>query len=107
MMVAMAAVRQRELGRARAAADQRRTWHPCCLAENRMHWRSGAVLMLAFLAASAGSDDALRVRAVQHRGWWELRYPDGTVAANELHVPVGRPVVVEATLDGGGAVRFS
>ncbi|MCG8476254.1 MAG: cytochrome c oxidase subunit II [Cytophagales bacterium] len=27
---------------------------------------------------------------VGHQWWWEIRYPDGTVTANELHIPAGR-----------------
>ncbi|NIQ56254.1 MAG: cytochrome c oxidase subunit II, partial [Gammaproteobacteria bacterium] len=28
-----------------------------------------------------------------HQYWWEVRYPEaGVVTANEIHVPVGRPV---------------
>ena len=73
-----------------------------------MAWRgSVAALVLALFSASAGSDDGFRVRAVQHAGWWELRYPDGTVAANELHIPAGRRVIVDATLDGAGIIWFS
>ncbi|MFP5375211.1 MAG: cytochrome c oxidase subunit II [Acidimicrobiia bacterium] len=37
----------------------------------------------------------LAVEVVGHQFWWELRYPGtGAVTANELHVPVGRPVVL-------------
>ncbi|HYY79358.1 MAG TPA: cytochrome c oxidase subunit II [Actinomycetes bacterium] len=33
------------------------------------------------------------VQVTGHDWWWEVRYPDqGIVTANELHVPVGRPV---------------
>lgn len=32
------------------------------------------------------------VEVIGHRYWWEFRYPDGTVTANELHLPVGRPI---------------
>jgi cytochrome c oxidase subunit 2 len=72
-----------------------------------MGWRGSIpALVLVLLTASAGSDDGFRVRAVQHGGWWEVRYPDGTIAANELHIPTGRRVVVEATLDGGGIIWF-
>jgi cytochrome c oxidase subunit II len=35
--------------------------------------------------------DALDVTVVAHQFWWEFRYPKlGIVAANELHVPVGK-----------------
>ena len=33
-----------------------------------------------------------------HDWWWEVRYPDqGIVSANEIHVPVGRPVRLRLT----------
>lgn len=39
------------------------------------------------------SEDAMVVDVVGHQFWWEFRYPDhGVVTANELHLPVGRPV---------------
>ncbi|MCE9618871.1 MAG: cytochrome c oxidase subunit II [Planctomycetes bacterium] len=44
--------------------------------------------------------DALHVVAIGHQWWWEYRYPDpdGTggevIVANEMHVPVNRPVWV-------------
>jgi cytochrome c oxidase subunit II len=35
----------------------------------------------------------LTVEVTGHDWWWEVRYPDhGIVSANEIHVPVGRPV---------------
>ncbi|HET6521398.1 MAG TPA: c-type cytochrome, partial [Geminicoccaceae bacterium] len=42
-------------------------------------------------------DDALRIEVVGKQWWWEVRYlpPDGSgpvVSANEVHLPVGRPV---------------
>jgi cytochrome c oxidase subunit 2 len=47
--------------------------------------------------------DALRIRVVGKQWWWEVRYesPGGAtvVLANELHIPVGRPVVVELATD--------
>ncbi len=37
--------------------------------------------------------DALRVEVIGHQWWWEARYPSlGITTANELHLPVGRPV---------------
>lgn len=39
--------------------------------------------------------EAVQVELTGHQFWWEVRYPDGGFStANELHVPVGRPVVV-------------
>lgn len=41
---------------------------------------------------------ALEVTVVGHQWWWEFRYPaSGAVTANELHVPVGKPVVLSMT----------
>jgi cytochrome c oxidase subunit II len=41
---------------------------------------------------------ALEVEIVGHQWWWEVRYPeDGVTTANELHIPVGRPVAIELT----------
>ncbi|MGI4813644.1 MAG: cytochrome c oxidase subunit II [Janthinobacterium lividum] len=42
---------------------------------------------------------ALHIEMIGHQWWWETRYADddgqpGFVVANELHVPVGRPVIV-------------
>jgi cytochrome c oxidase subunit 2 len=40
--------------------------------------------------------DALTIRVVGHMWWWEVRYPDsGIVTANEIHIPVGKPVRLE------------
>ena len=37
--------------------------------------------------------DALRVEVIGHQWWWEVRYPSlGITTANEVHLPVGRPV---------------
>jgi cytochrome c oxidase subunit 2 len=41
---------------------------------------------------------ALEVAVTGHQWWWEFRYPnDSVVTANELHLPIGRPVVVSLT----------
>ena len=42
--------------------------------------------------------DALVVEVVGHQWWWEVRYPDeGVITANEIHIPVGRPVAFRLT----------
>ncbi len=39
--------------------------------------------------------DALVIEVTGHQWWWEIRYPElGVVTANELHLPVGRPVAL-------------
>jgi cytochrome c oxidase subunit 2 len=46
----------------------------------------------------AAPQGALVVEVVGHQWWWEVRYPDaGVTTANELHLPVGRPVAVQLT----------
>jgi len=45
-------------------------------------------------------DDALLIEVTGHRYWWEFEYPELDVAtANELHVPVGRPVSLRLASD--------
>ncbi|WP_346619893.1 cytochrome c oxidase subunit II [Blastococcus montanus] len=42
--------------------------------------------------------EALTVEVIGHQFWWEVRYPEADiVTANEVHVPVGRPVRLELT----------
>jgi cytochrome c oxidase subunit 2 len=31
---------------------------------------------------------------VGHQWWWEARYPSGVVIANEIHIPIGKPLLV-------------
>lgn len=45
---------------------------------------------------------AMTIQVIGHRWWWEIHYigsaPDeGVTTANEIHVPVGRPIRVELT----------
>ena len=48
--------------------------------------------------------EALQVRVTGHQWWWEVQYRDSlpqnwATTANEIHVPVGRPVRVRAAVD--------
>ncbi|MGQ0679587.1 MAG: cytochrome c oxidase subunit II [Actinomycetota bacterium] len=38
---------------------------------------------------------ALKVEVIGHQWWWEYRYDNGVVTANELHIPVNRPVYLQ------------
>ena len=71
-------------------------------------WTIAPALILVFIAVptmrtifttqGAPAADALKIQVIGHQWWWEYRYPDlGVVAANEMHVPVGKPVVLEIT----------
>lgn len=46
---------------------------------------------------------ALRIQVVGHQWWWQVRYPGekqsnlNVTTANEIHIPVGRPVSIELT----------
>lgn len=57
-----------------------------------------AATLWAMRATPAAPDDALVIEVVGHQWWWEIRYPEqGVTTANEIHMPVGRPVVFELT----------
>lgn len=51
------------------------------------------MVMVAFRVATPPAGTSLEVRVVGHQWWWEFNYPDlGFTTANEMHIPVGRPV---------------
>ena len=71
-------------------------------------WTLAPALILVFIAvptmrtifetAGRAPQGALKVQVIGHQWWWEYRYPDlGIVTANELHVPVKTPVLLEMT----------
>jgi cytochrome c oxidase subunit 2 len=53
--------------------------------------------------AAAPSHAPVRVNVIGHQWWWEFQYPDSSnpgnwiTTANEMHVPVGRPVLLHMT----------
>lgn len=66
-------------------------------------WTIAPAILLAVVAvptiktigdlAKEPAGNALQVRVLAHQWWWEYRYEDlNLVTANELHIPVGRPV---------------
>jgi cytochrome c oxidase subunit 2 len=71
------------------------------------------VILIALLVASIWTDravasaqpsggSAVSINLTGHQWWWEVEYEDATpsqrmLTANELHVPVGRPVVLKVT----------
>jgi cytochrome c oxidase subunit 2 len=85
------------------AQPERRTWR-------RVGWATAAAAfgLLAMLAADVFTSRAMarlplagavNIELVGHQWWWEARYRDDDpsrefTTANELHIPVGRPVIV-------------
>ena len=74
---------------------------------------ASTALLLLLIVASVWTDRALarlplehaiNLQVTGHQWWWEIRYegsPESQTftTANELHVPVGRPVVIRLTSD--------
>ena len=70
---------------------------------------ASAVLLMVLLVASVFTDralaklslaDAVNIEVTAHQWWWTVRYLNGGpsdtfTTANEIHVPVGRPVIVQ------------
>jgi cytochrome c oxidase subunit 2 len=78
-------------------------------------WTIGPALALLIIAVptiqiifrtqtAATPPDAIQVTVRGWQWWWEFRYPQlDVVTANELHLPVGRPVVLR--LDGPDVIH--
>jgi cytochrome c oxidase subunit 2 len=71
------------------------------------------ILLFVLIVASVLTDralaalslrDALHIEVTAHQWWWEARYDDPETSrtfstANELHIPVGRPVILTLSSD--------
>ena len=55
------------------------------------------VVSVRDMNAIAGGDPQLTVQVIGHMWWWEARYPNGAITANEIHIPAGEPVRIEVT----------
>ncbi len=57
------------------------------------------VILVASLVVQRGlsvPDTEHTIRVIGHQWWWEVHYPDDNIViANELHIPAGRPVLIE------------
>ena len=49
---------------------------------------------VVFFQMSSPPDDALEIHVVGKQWMWKIQHPDGRREINELHLPVGRPVVL-------------
>ncbi len=53
------------------------------------------ILTLGAYRSAAPAGTTLTIEVIGHQWWWEIRYPDHLVqTANEIHIPVGRPVKI-------------
>lgn len=71
------------------------------------------LLLLVLIVASVFTDralarlalkDAVNIQVTAHQWWWTVKYVNGPLSetfetANEIHVPVGRPVIIELKSD--------
>ena len=68
---------------------------------------SGAILVGFFVfslgrmqaLADGGRHTNLTVSVIGHDWWWEVRYPNGAVSANEIHIPAGVKVQLALSTD--------
>jgi len=75
---------------------------------------ASALALVALIVASVFTDramarlslaNAVNIEVTAHQWWWTARYVDGDsasdifVTANEIHVPVGRPVILQLKAD--------
>ncbi len=62
----------------------------------------GATMFAERANATLGASSAVTIELTGHQFWWEVQYDAGRPAdrvttANEIHIPVGRPVVLKVT----------
>lgn len=58
----------------------------------------GATLRSMRAFPTEATEEAFVIEVVGHQWWWEVTYPGtGVTVANELHLPVGRPVALRLT----------
>lgn len=69
-------------------------------------WTAGPAVIVVFILVPTvqtifysyreAPEGAMVVEAIGHQWWWEFRYPElGITTANQLHLPVGRPIEIQ------------
>lgn len=53
-----------------------------------------ALTVHAMHVSDPPADQKPSFTVIGHQWWWEVRYPNGAVAANEIHIPVGSNLLV-------------
>jgi cytochrome c oxidase subunit 2 len=62
----------------------------------------GATMATQRSILSLGAESALTINVTGHQFWWEIEYDNAVpsrrvITANEIHMPVGRPIVLKVT----------
>ncbi|HET7481792.1 MAG TPA: cytochrome c oxidase subunit II [Actinomycetota bacterium] len=47
--------------------------------------------------STVGAEAKMKIDVIGHDWWWEVRYPNGAITANEIHIPVGEVVRLNLT----------
>jgi cytochrome c oxidase subunit 2 len=55
------------------------------------------VFSLARAETLARAEPGLEITVIGHDWWWEIKYPNGAVTANEIHIPAGQRVNISMT----------
>jgi cytochrome c oxidase subunit II len=100
-----ATFRRRRLGEAAASPAQERGMRNTVLAASALTILTlfiylGLDIVIARPLTATPGREALQIRVTGHQWWWDVEYRDARPdhwahTANEIHVPVGRPVVLE------------
>jgi cytochrome c oxidase subunit 2 len=107
--LAIALRRERPISHTDPAARVARTERRAMIAV----WTAGAATVVVLIGLTVASflatrnlaeadEDAVAIHVIGHQWWWEVRYDDPQpqrifTTANEIHIPVGRPVRVRLT----------
>jgi cytochrome c oxidase subunit 2 len=59
----------------------------------------GASIAAMQLSSPPNGDPPADITVIGHQWWWEVRYPDGIITANEIHIPVGKRMFVALKSD--------
>jgi len=49
--------------------------------------------------ATGDEEAALEIEVIGHNWWWEVRYPNGAVTANEIVIPAGERILLKLSAD--------